>query len=477
MRLFKNYLTFDRRLARSRRRLMRTFATGGFWGLAQLAYRTARQSFIDYHAHAAFKTRAAALIGVIGFPLFYFVWAVLIPQPYESVGLRAVGFGLSLLVLATPKLPERVRRHSALISYLTLLYTVPFFFTFMLLMNDASTVSQLALVSGFVYLVLLCDGLNAFILGITGSLAAFGAVWLVTGATSWPADYFHVIPVLAFVLCGVAFLDYSNNLVVTEKMTAIGSLAAHIAHEMRTPLLGIRLDADKLTKVMPDLLDAHAYAKEHGWPGRIPPALRTALPPAVSRIGQHVVSANSVIDMLLMNAAAGRARSELVLCSARRTVGMAIERYNFRSDQRALLDLDIETDFDYLGNELLTTHVLFNLFKNALRAIDKAGRGRISIVLRKGSSGRNEIVFADTGPGMAAEVAAHIFVPFYTNEAIGIGTGIGLSFCRSVIESFDGQISCTSSLGSGTQFVISFPRAIPPGENSIPASSIPTPVS
>lgn len=476
MRLLKDHPAFDRRLARSRRRALRVFATGGFLGIAQLAYRKAQQSFIEYHAHAAFKTRAAALIGVIGFPVFYVVWAILLPQPYESVSLRAVGFGLSLLVLVTPRLPEPVRKHSALISYLTLFYTVPFFFTFMLLMNNASTVTQLALVSGFVYLVLLCDGLNAFILGITGSLAAYGAYWLATGSGELPAGYEQVIPVLAFVLCGVAFLNYSSNLVVAEKMTAIGSLAAHIAHEMRTPLLGIRLDAEKLAKVMPDLLDAHSFAREKGWPGRIPPALRAALPPAVSRISQHVVSANTVIDMLLMNAAVGRARSELALCSARRTVEAAVERYNFRSDQKALLDVDLAADFVYAGNEILTTHVLFNLFKNALRAIDKAGHGRISIVLRKGSGGRNEIVFSDTGPGMAAEIAAHIFVPFYTNEAIGIGTGIGLSFCRSVIESFDGTISCTSAPGAGTQFVISFPRPIAPSEAQASTRSDPRPV-
>ena len=84
------------------------------------------------------------------------------------------------------------------------------------------------------------------------------------------------LPVLAFVLCGVAFLNYSNNLVLAEKMTAIGGLAAHIAHEMRTPLLGIRLDADKIQKIVPDLMDALgmgtrawlAGTHSAGYPGR-----------------------------------------------------------------------------------------------------------------------------------------------------------------------------------------------------------------
>ena len=428
----------------------------GFMGLIPMAFRKAQRSFVEFHAHAAFKIRAAALIGMIGFPAFYIVWHFLMPQPYESIILRAIGFGLSAAVFLLPKGPLWLRRHGLFLSYVTILYTVPFFFTFMLLMNKANTVWQLSLVSGFIYLVLLCDGINAVVLGVAGTLAGFATFWLVTGGLSLPAEYLSVIPVLIFVLCGVAFLDYSNNLVVNEKMNAIGGLAAHIAHEMRTPLLGIRLDAEKIQTIMPDLMDAHAWARAHAWPGRIPPAIQVGLPHAIARINQHVVSANSVIDTLLMNAAADRARSEMVACTARATVATAIERYNFRAGQRELVDLALDADFTYQGVEVLTVHILFNLMKNAFRAIEKAGSGRNSISLRRGTR-FNEIMFADTGPGMSPELVQNIFLPFYSNEAIGIGNGIGLSFCRSVMESFDGTITCRSTLGLGTEFVLSFP--------------------
>jgi two-component system, CAI-1 autoinducer sensor kinase/phosphatase CqsS len=437
-------------------------------GLISLAFRRAQRSFIEYHAHAVFKTRAAALIGMIGFPAFYLIWTLLDPQPFESLTLRAIGFTLSALVFWTSRMPLWLRERHILLSYVTLWYTVPFFFTFMLLMNGASTVWQLSLVSGFVYLVLLCDGINAFILGLTGSIVGYTAYWIVTGGHTIPDAYLSLLPILAFVLCGVAFLNYSNNLVIAEKMNAIGGLAAHIAHEMRTPLLGIRLDAEKIHKIMPALMDSHAWARAHGWPGRISPASQAGLPQAVARINQHVVSANSVIDMMLMNSAATRARSEIVVCSAVQTVATAIERYNFRTDQREIVDLDLTDAFDYAGVEVLTVHVLFNLMKNALRAIEKAGKGRITIQLRRGAE-RNEMIFRDSGPGMAPEIATNIFLPFYSNEAIGIGNGIGLSFCRSVIESFDGTITCRSTLGVGTEFVLSFPL---PAAAATPAAEL-----
>ena len=393
---------------------------------------------------------------MIAFPAFYVVWGFILPQPYESFGLRALGFGLSYLVLASAGGPNWLHRNSAFVCYVALWYNVPFFFTFMFLMNGASAIWQLSLVSGFVYLVLLCDAVSAVILGITGSLAAFALYWVVSGGHAFPAEYLSVIPVLIFVLCGVAFLNYSNNLVIAEKMEAISILAAHIAHEMRTPLLGIRLDADKIHKIVPDLLRAHDWARRHDWPGRISPAVQAGLPHAVARISQHAISANGIIDMLLMNAAANRTATELVTCSARKTVETAIERYHFHTVQRELVSLDLQADFDYQGVEVLTVHILFNLMKNALRAIDKAGHGRIVIALISGAQ-RNQLVFRDSGPGMGPDVVRNVFLPFYSNEGIGVGNGIGLSFCRSVIESFDGTITCTSRLGVGTEFILSFP--------------------
>lgn len=447
--------------------LARNVRRRSLYGHLQSAVRHAQRSFIEYHAHATFKTRAGALIGMIGFPVFYFVWRFALPQPYESALLRAIGFALCGLLYFLHLMPLRVRNHGVLISYLTLWYTVPFFFTLMLLLNGSNVVWQMSLVSGFIYLVLLCDTINAFVVGLTASVAAYLVFVLLTGNMALPAAYIDLLPVLAFVLCGVAFLNYSDNLIIEEKMAAIGSLAAHIAHEMRTPLLGIRLDAEKMQTVAPELMSALNWAKSHGWPGRVSPAMQQAIPDALRRIGQHTASANSVIDMLLMNAAVTKGRSEMAICSARRTIETALERYHFRSGQRDLVKVETRGEFEYAGVEVLMVHVFFNLLKNALRAIEKAGRGEIFIELRPGQV-RNEIVFRDTGPGMAPEVAQNIFLPFYSNEAIGIGTGIGLSFSRSVLESFDGTITCSSDIGTGTEFVLSLPLLAEGRRDTVP---------
>ena len=101
-------------------------------------------------------------------------------------------------------------------------------------------------------------------------------------------------------------------------------------------------------------------------------------------------------------------------------------------------------------------HVIFNLLKNALYAIASTGKGEIFLSIISGKKGAaNRLVFKDTGPGIPPEHLRHIFDRFYTKTEHG--SGIGLAFCQSVIQSFEGNISCLSSLGEHTTFTLSFP--------------------
>src|SRR5665647_2213646 len=67
--------------------------------------------YVEYHAHAQLKIRAAAVIGVVAFPVFYLVWAYFIPQPYESLLLRGIGAGLCLLLALSQWWPVSARAY------------------------------------------------------------------------------------------------------------------------------------------------------------------------------------------------------------------------------------------------------------------------------------------------------------------------------------------------------------------------------
>ncbi len=133
----------------------------------------------------------------------------------------------------------------------------------------------------------------------------------------------------------------------------------------------------------------------------------------------------------------------------------SFDRYPFNNAaERALIDLVVEEDFEIHAPRLLVVHVLFNLIKNALYYVQRAGKGSITI-----SCAPRRITVHDTGSGISAIAKAQVFERFYTTTRTGQGAGIGLSFCKMVMESVGGSITFDSLEGEYTTFILDFPAA------------------
>ncbi|MCK9909696.1 hypothetical protein MXD81_11185, partial [Microbacteriaceae bacterium K1510] len=154
--------------------------------------------YVEYHAHAQRKIRAAAMIGVFGFPVFYLTWAYLLPQPFESVLLRGIGTALCLALAVSPWWPREWQRYVVPFAYFTYLYSLPFFFTLMLLFNHSNAAWQMSTLAALIYVVLLYDLVNAIVVLVVGSLAAIAAYFIVTGGAPIPAGYWMTLPILLF---------------------------------------------------------------------------------------------------------------------------------------------------------------------------------------------------------------------------------------------------------------------------------------
>lgn len=417
--------------------------TKGSFSLRKWVQDCARR-YVEYHAHAERKIRAAAIIGVFGFPAFYLVWAYIMPQPYESALLRGIGTGLCLLIALARWWPAPVRKYLVPFSYFTFLYCLPFFFTIMLLFNGSNTAWQMSTLAALIYVVLLYDLVNAILVLVVGSATAVAAYLLTTHGAPIPEGYWMTLPILVFALTGLLGLAYSDNVIAREKLKAAASLASQVAHECRTPLTGIRFETDGCERLLKRLS---------------PSAERDRLVASHQRVRQHITSANSVIDLLLSNVAQhhrGTTITERHRMS--KIASMALERYHFKPNQRDLVRVDTSEDFEFRGSDLLMTHVLFNLMKNGLRAIEARGGedNSLRIELRRGPN-TNSVVVTDTGEGIAPEFLRYVFIPFVSAQRPGVGTGLGLSFCRMIVEGCGGTISCRSEVGVGTAFTIDLP--------------------
>jgi PAS domain S-box-containing protein len=107
------------------------------------------------------------------------------------------------------------------------------------------------------------------------------------------------------------------------------------------------------------------------------------------------------------------------------------------------------------------SQVFVNLFLNSAQAFvgTDPSRNRITVRTRLLPDGRVSVEVEDNGPGIPDDVLPRIFDPFFTTKEVGHGTGLGLAICHDIVESFGGEISCTTRLGEGTSFRIVLARA------------------
>lgn len=424
-----------------------------------LALEKAWSTYIEFHTRAPFKHLYLSYIGLATFPAYYVVWTYIFPQPYENMALRGVGVAICMVHLMRGRWPDALKPFYYQFTYLSMMYGLPFFFTFMTLKNGASSAWLMSLMAALVFVVLVYDILNVFIVSTVGSLLGIAAFYYTDGVQPLPEPYLIGLPIFLFTLAAVVFLAYSERLIAQEQFLAAELLASSIAHEMRTPLLGIRLDCERVQADISLALAAASWAAKNGYDGNsLTASEATAMQGALERIREHALSANHIIDLMLANVAQKRVdTSDFKIYSFGEVIDTALDRYHFRRGQAERVRVRGDTTATFWGSEQLMVHVIFNLLRNALKAIDQHGDGIIEIIVTP-STHENELAFTDTGAGVPPELLPLIFMPFVTGGSRMQGTGVGLAFCKMVIEAFGGRISCHSKVGISTTFTINLPR-------------------
>ncbi|MBI3530468.1 MAG: HAMP domain-containing histidine kinase [Betaproteobacteria bacterium] len=425
----------------------------------------ASEAFKRDTAHFSARHFYFGLVAGVGFPLYYVIWHVLFPQPYETLLLRLVGSAIFVPIILAKLWPQSLKRFFPLYWYLALLFALPFFFTFMLLRNDGSTVWLLSTLVALFVMILLLDWINLLIHITVGVASAVLAYHVTTGfSVTFAFKSLEYVPIFLFAIVMGIVVNYTAEKMRAERRQAMLATAGMVAHELRTPLLSVKTGAAGLRHYLPVLMDAYRLAVERRLiAGSIRGTHLDSMAGVLDRIETEADRSNTVIDMLLytVRGLGMEPARELVPCSMSRCVDTALRRYPFASEkERTLMQLDMKADFSFMGSELLMVHVIFNLLKNALRHIAIAGKGTISIRIETDPL-ESRLVFLDTGTGIPAEVLPHIFTRYYAWPKHGEGvvetTGIGLSFCREVVHAFHGSIECRSRLNEYTEFLIKFP--------------------
>lgn len=242
------------------------------------------------------------------------------------------------------------------------------------------------------------------------------------------------------------------------------TVAATVAHEIRTPLSSILMQAEMLARTLPDIRRGYELAVTHGlMPSALAPAAAKRVADLPHRIQHQVERSNKVIDLVLSSARLDHIdRSTFSRVSAAECLDDALRSYPFQQLDRNRVSVMVVNNFQFHGSSTLLEFVLFNLIKNAVYAIQVADKG--GILIQVATSGATGLIrFTDTGSGIPPAVLPRIFDNFYTTKK-SAGAGIGLAFCRRVMDSFGGSMRCKSVAGKYTTFEMRFPAM--PAESS-----------
>jgi two-component system sensor kinase FixL len=233
--------------------------------------------------------------------------------------------------------------------------------------------------------------------------------------------------------------ELQSELVHVSRLTAMGEMASSLAHELNQPLSAIT----SYLRGAATLLKADAVDKAR-------------IGEAMDRSAAQALRAGDIIKRLREFVAKGETEHTIEDPATLMEEAAALALVGAREQGvRVSLRCDHELP-QIVVDKIQIQQVALNLIRNAIEAMETTSRRELTIAVSP-RDGAAFFAVTDTGMGIAPEIAQHLFQPFVTSKANGMG--VGLSICRTIIEAHGGRITARANEGGGTVFEFTLPFA------------------
>ena len=238
------------------------------------------------------------------------------------------------------------------------------------------------------------------------------------------------------------------QLMRADRLAALGTMAAGVAHEINNPLAFMMLGVDAIERML-----------ERG--GSSLEQLRRMLDDVRHGVDRVAATVRHLKAFSKADGATGPSVADMaeVLEAAARMTSHEVRQYG-------RLELEVPDGLlPVRGDAAQLEQVFVNLLINAAHALEIKKTGTVRLGARPIGEVAVEVTVEDDGGGIAEADLAQVFDPFFTTKPVGTGTGLGLSICHSVVTELGGEITVESELGEGSVFRVRLPtmrRALTP---------------
>ncbi len=389
-----------------------------------------------------------AIFGIITYPFYYYLWKYTAPQGYENLHLRLIAVFLCVILALKNYWPKKCKLFLPTFWYLTIVYSLPFLFTFLLLKNNMSYTWAMNGLTVLILLILLLDLASLYIVLTIG--ISLGILFFIMDGQTFHLPPYSMIIFMTYgsVLVFGSIFSYRKDQIQDREMRLAAEAAdrsksefiVNISHDIRTPLTGI-INLSEYLKNNLELSEEKKYAV------------------AIYQSADQLLKLlNGVLDVITVDTAT----DDTVHCKPFNLIKLIdslieLERPAVASQQLEFFYfIDENLPVTVISDRMKLHRILLNLLGNAIKFTPKGSiELRISLLSKKTNTACIQFTVKDTGIGIPKGMQDKVFDRLYKVSPYhkkNIGNGIGLHIVQRYVKLLGGEICFSSEEKKGTTF-------------------------